>query len=177
MAWHHSDKVGGDCGGSSALALPGSRSVLHMVNLWESHMSLVKSKRTRSLRLSQTQDEHGEHVKHAAGVSELLSDFNQLTVAPSPPHTQQFTSSMKISIVECPIVTWSFSHHERNKVNYWKSVIKVVYNMLIKKWVFVKWDKLLIKTNNLLVILTTPSGIQILIILVFDQECRNISYS
>jgi hypothetical protein len=62
-----------------------------------------------------------------------LSDFKQVMVAPSPPHTQQFTSSVKKSIVERLIVTQNFSHHTRTKVNFQKSIVKIARDMLTKK--------------------------------------------
>jgi hypothetical protein len=71
----------------------------------------------------------------------FLSDIKQLMVAPPPPHTQQFTSSVKKLIVECPVVTRSFSHHSRNKVNFQKTVVNVVHDMMTKKMVFVKREK------------------------------------
>jgi hypothetical protein len=62
-----------------------------------------------------------------------LSDFKQLTVTPLSLQTQQFTSSVKKSIVECPVETRSFHHQQRTKIKSQKPVVKVVYDMLIKK--------------------------------------------
>jgi hypothetical protein len=54
-----------------------------------------------------------------------LSDFKQLAVAP-------FSSNGD---------TRSFICHRRTKINYRKPVVKVVQDMLTKKWVFVRKNK------------------------------------
>jgi hypothetical protein len=70
-----------------------------------------------------------------------LRDFKQLTVAPSSPHSQQFTSSVEKSLVEHLGVAQNFNHHQKIKVKARKSIVKVVRDMLTKKWIFVKRDK------------------------------------
>jgi hypothetical protein len=42
------------------------------------------------------------------------------------------------SDVERPMNTHSFSHHQKTKLKCQKPVVKVVRDMLTKKWVFVK---------------------------------------
>jgi hypothetical protein len=64
-----------------------------------------------------------------------------MMVAPSSPHSQQFTSSVEKSLVEHLGVTQNFNHHERTKVKARKLVVKVVHDILAMKWIFVKRDK------------------------------------
>jgi hypothetical protein len=67
-----------------------------------------------------------------------LSDSKQLAAAPSPPKTQQPIPSVNISDVERPVDTQSCSHHRKTKLNCQKPVVKVIRDMLTKKWIFVK---------------------------------------
>jgi hypothetical protein len=62
-------------------------------------------------------------------------------IAPLSPHTQQFTPSVKKSIVEHPMDTLSFHHQQRTKIKSQKPVVKVVHDILTKKWFFIKRDK------------------------------------
>lgn len=48
---------------------------------------------------------------------------------------------MKVDVVERPVRTQSFNHHRRTKIKSRKPVIKVVHDMLTKKWLFIKRDK------------------------------------
>jgi hypothetical protein len=69
-----------------------------------------------------------------------LGDFKQLTVPPLSPHTQLITSSVEKSTLNRLVDNRSFSHHQRIKIKSQKLVVKIVCDMLIKKWVFVKRD-------------------------------------
>jgi hypothetical protein len=69
-----------------------------------------------------------------------LGDFKQLTVPPLSPHTQLITSSVEKSTLNRLVDNRSFSHHQRIKIKSQKPVVKIVCDMLIKKWVFVKRD-------------------------------------
>jgi hypothetical protein len=69
-----------------------------------------------------------------------LSDYKQLMVTPVSPHTQQFTSLVKKSIVVHPVAR-TLHHHQRAKIKSWKPLVKIVGDMLIKKWVLIKRDK------------------------------------
>jgi hypothetical protein len=70
-----------------------------------------------------------------------LSDFKQLAVVLFSPNNQHCNSSMKESFVEHPVDTQSFICHQRAKINCRKPVVKVVRDMLTKKWVFVQKNK------------------------------------
>lgn len=71
----------------------------------------------------------------------VLKDFKQLAVTPLSPHTHQLNSFVKDFIVEGLINTQRSNHHRRTKFKSRKPVVKVVRDMLIKKWVLVKKDK------------------------------------
>jgi hypothetical protein len=64
-------------------------------------------------------------------LTKALSDFNQLTIAPLSPHTQQFTSYVKKSIVEHPVDTQNFN--QRIKIKSHKLVNKVIRDLLTNK--------------------------------------------
>jgi hypothetical protein len=70
-----------------------------------------------------------------------LSDFKQQAVAPSSPQTQHHNPVVKVSDVKCPVDTQSLSHHQKTKLKCQKPVVKVVRDMLTKKWIFVKKNK------------------------------------
>jgi hypothetical protein len=70
-----------------------------------------------------------------------LSDFKQMAVAPLSPHTQEFNSYVKKPIVEHPVDTRHFCRYHRTNLKCQRPVIKVVCDMLIRKWVFIKRNK------------------------------------
>jgi hypothetical protein len=59
----------------------------------------------------------------------------------SSPQTHESNSFVKESSVHCPVGIRCSSHHRRTKIKYRKSVVKVIHDMLTKKWVFVKMNK------------------------------------
>jgi hypothetical protein len=63
----------------------------------------------------------------------VLSGNKQLTVAPVSSHSQQFTSSVKKSIVVRSVDARTFYHHHRVKIKSRKPVVKMVCDILIKK--------------------------------------------
>jgi hypothetical protein len=62
-----------------------------------------------------------------------MSDYKQLTVAPISPYTQQFTSYVKKSVVVRPVYARSFHRHQRTKIKSWKTIVKVVCDILTNK--------------------------------------------
>jgi hypothetical protein len=70
-----------------------------------------------------------------------LSDFKQLVIAPFSPNNQECNSSVKESFVEHPMDTRGVIGHRRTKINYRKPFVKVVRDMLTKKWVFIRKNK------------------------------------
>jgi hypothetical protein len=71
-----------------------------------------------------------------------LSDFKQLMVAPLSPQAHQLSSSEKDSNVEHLVDTWSISCQRKTKIKGRKPSIRVVRDLLTKKWVFVKRNSL-----------------------------------
>jgi hypothetical protein len=67
-----------------------------------------------------------------------LSDYKQLVVAPFSPPAQQIYSTVKESNVKHLVSSQSFSCHQRNKIKCQKPAIKVVRDLLTKKWIFMK---------------------------------------
>jgi hypothetical protein len=72
---------------------------------------------------------------------ETLNDFKQLIIAHLSPRIQQFTSYVKKSSVGHSVDTRSFHHHKRTRIKSQKSVVKVIHDMWIEKWIFIKRGK------------------------------------
>jgi hypothetical protein len=70
-----------------------------------------------------------------------LSDFKQWVTTPSSSQTQQPKPLVKVSDVQRSVDTQRFSHHRNIKSKYRKPIVKVIRNMVTKKWIFVKRNK------------------------------------
>jgi hypothetical protein len=71
-----------------------------------------------------------------------LSDLKHLVVAPLSPQAHQLSSFEKDSNVEYLVDTQSISSQWKTKLKGQKPYVRVVRDLLIKKWVFVKRNKL-----------------------------------
>jgi hypothetical protein len=67
-----------------------------------------------------------------------LNDFKRLVVAPLSPPAQQIYSSVKESNVKHLVSSQSFSCYQINKIKCQKSSVKVVRDLLMKNWIFIK---------------------------------------
>jgi hypothetical protein len=118
-----------DIYGGSSSTPPSTDSTLQVITL-----SLKTSRPPKLLRSEEDQWVRQELIK-------TLNDFKQLIIAHLSPHTQQFTSYVKKSSVGHLVDTRSFHHHKRTRIKYQKSVVKVIRDMLIEKWIFIKRGK------------------------------------
>jgi hypothetical protein len=91
--------------------------------------STLLAEEIHSLVMLRSEAEHlvGQELINA------LSVFKQLAAAPLSPKTQQSNQHVKVSDVEHPMDTQSFSHHQKTKLKCQKLVVKVVQDMLTKK--------------------------------------------
>jgi hypothetical protein len=71
-----------------------------------------------------------------------LSDFKHLLVALLSPQAHQLSSSEKDSNMEHLVDTQTFSCQQKTKIKGQTPPVRVVRDLLMKKWVFVKRNKL-----------------------------------